>query len=193
MAEVQGTQGMPDTEKTTIAVSGELADELYQRKGRGESYEDVIWRLIEETDADEEDTQSATQPPADPADRREPQTPAETEPDAAHTDSDDLETALATIDVPGSGAKAAARRDAVRAAVDYLREHGEGTPAEFRENVWPDHKAEYTRGDSPAHSWWKNCVYPALRELAETDERVEKADTTGRWSWQSADGGDRGE
>lgn len=35
---------------TSIQVSDELADELYERKTRGESYEDVIWRLIEEVD-----------------------------------------------------------------------------------------------------------------------------------------------
>jgi len=32
---------------TSIRISEELADELYDRKNRGESYEDVIWRLIE--------------------------------------------------------------------------------------------------------------------------------------------------
>jgi|JXWS01.1.fsa_nt_gb hypothetical protein len=31
---------------TSIRISEELADELYERKSRGESYEDVIWRLI---------------------------------------------------------------------------------------------------------------------------------------------------
>ena len=36
--------------RTSIQVSDELADELYERKQRGESYEDVIWRLIEKTD-----------------------------------------------------------------------------------------------------------------------------------------------
>lgn len=35
-------------ERTTISVSDELADELYTRKKRGDSYEDVIWRLIEQ-------------------------------------------------------------------------------------------------------------------------------------------------
>ncbi|WP_353635665.1 hypothetical protein ABSL23_17365 (plasmid) [Halobacterium sp. NMX12-1] len=39
--------------RTTIQVSDELADELHARKERGDSYEDVIWRLIDvqETDA----------------------------------------------------------------------------------------------------------------------------------------------
>jgi predicted CopG family antitoxin len=36
--------GMTDT---TIRISEDLADELYERKSRGESYEDVIWQLIE--------------------------------------------------------------------------------------------------------------------------------------------------
>lgn len=39
--------------KTSIQVSDELADELYDRKQRGESYEDVIWRLIEAAEGDE--------------------------------------------------------------------------------------------------------------------------------------------
>jgi len=34
--------------RTSIQVSDELADELYERKERGESYEDVIWRVLEE-------------------------------------------------------------------------------------------------------------------------------------------------
>lgn len=34
--------------RTTIQLSEELADELHGRKARGDSYEDVIWRLIEE-------------------------------------------------------------------------------------------------------------------------------------------------
>jgi predicted CopG family antitoxin len=34
--------------RTSIQVSDELADELHERKERGDSYEDVIWRLIED-------------------------------------------------------------------------------------------------------------------------------------------------
>jgi hypothetical protein len=39
-----------DMTDTSIRVSNELADELFDRKQRGESYEDVIWRLIDEAD-----------------------------------------------------------------------------------------------------------------------------------------------
>lgn len=35
---------------TSIRVSERLADELFDRKRRGESYEDVIWRTIERAD-----------------------------------------------------------------------------------------------------------------------------------------------
>lgn len=37
---------MPDY--TSIRVTEELADELHERKDRGDSYEDVIWRLIKQ-------------------------------------------------------------------------------------------------------------------------------------------------
>jgi predicted CopG family antitoxin len=40
---------------TSIRVTDELADELFSRKQRGESYEDVIWRLIERADRVEDD------------------------------------------------------------------------------------------------------------------------------------------
>jgi len=41
------------TDYTSIRVSVELADELHDRKERGDSYEDVVWRLIEQADSDE--------------------------------------------------------------------------------------------------------------------------------------------
>jgi len=41
--------------RTTIQVSDELADELHDRKERGDSYEDVIWWLIDAADAREEE------------------------------------------------------------------------------------------------------------------------------------------
>lgn len=43
-----------DMADTSIRVTDELADELFDRKRRGESYEDVIWRLIEQADKLEE-------------------------------------------------------------------------------------------------------------------------------------------
>ena len=40
-------------EYTSIRVTHGLADELHVRKDRGDSYEDVIWELIEEADGDD--------------------------------------------------------------------------------------------------------------------------------------------
>lgn len=40
---------------TSIRVSNDLADELFDRKRRGESYEDVIWRLIDDADEAQEE------------------------------------------------------------------------------------------------------------------------------------------
>ena len=34
-------------EQTTISVSGAMLDELHKRKDRGETYEDVLWDLLE--------------------------------------------------------------------------------------------------------------------------------------------------
>jgi len=42
-----------DMGRTTISVSDELADDLHDRKQRGDSYEDVINRLIQEADGTE--------------------------------------------------------------------------------------------------------------------------------------------
>jgi len=39
-----------DMSDTSIRVTHELADELHDRKDRGDSYEDVIWELIREAD-----------------------------------------------------------------------------------------------------------------------------------------------
>jgi hypothetical protein len=41
--------------RTSIQVSDELADELHERKERGDSYEDVIWRLIDAADGGDEE------------------------------------------------------------------------------------------------------------------------------------------
>lgn len=44
-------------DRTSISVTDKLADELYDRKGRGDSYEDVIWRLMERADDEGPDTE----------------------------------------------------------------------------------------------------------------------------------------
>lgn len=48
---MEAAQQTDDMGKTSIQVTDELADELYERKQRGETYEDVVWRLIERADS----------------------------------------------------------------------------------------------------------------------------------------------
>jgi len=53
---MDSTDDPDDMDRTSIQVSEELADELYRRKGRGNSYEDYIWSLLERVDEYEEKT-----------------------------------------------------------------------------------------------------------------------------------------
>lgn len=102
-------------------------------------------------------------------------------------DVDELVNEVAGETLPGSGAKLEARREAFTAVVGYLRERGSATPQDFKEDVYPDHQAMYTDGQDPALSWWKNAMYPALRELAERTAVIERADTTGEWTYREGE------
>lgn len=171
---------------TTISVPEELADELYSRKGRGETYADVIRRLIAAAD-DDGRTVAELEPSAVAAE------PREREPSGTTTETDGLDELVDVVAeevLPGSGNKLDARREALHAVVTYLRDRGTASPADFCEDVYPDHPAAYTSGSDPARSWWKNAMYPGLRAIAERTDQLEKADTTGEWSYTAA-GGDQ--
>ena len=173
---------------TTISLPEDLADELYSRKGRGESYADVIRRLLEQADA-EPDRREATETPPEQFRDVPESTPAEDvsaqsgEPVAARETLADIVDAVADDTLPGSGAKLDARREALRAVVAYLRDHGTATPADLRRDVYPDHRGGYTEGKDPARSWWKNAMYPALAEIAGRTGAIEKADQAGEWAY----------
>jgi hypothetical protein len=51
---MEPTVDVDDMGRTSIQVSDELADELHDRKDRGDSYEEVIWRLIEHADGEKD-------------------------------------------------------------------------------------------------------------------------------------------
>lgn len=91
----------------------------------------------------------------------------------------DVEAVLDATDLPGSGEKLERRHAAVRACYDLLRSEGEVQTATFKADVYADHPAGY----QSARSWWKNCVYSGLLELADADDRVRVADTSGTWRW----------
>ena len=182
-------QDMP----TTISVSEELADDLYARKGRGESYEDVIRRLIDKADRCEELEDRIAE--SGSSEKNEEATDIEAKEeiyeelheDAEKVEEHDLDVLIDDVVdegvLPGSGEKLEKRREALRATVEYLQEHRKAEPKDFKKDVYPDHQAEYTDGEDPPNSWWKNCIYKGLRELAERSDEIEKPDQTGEWTY----------
>lgn len=111
-----------------------------------------------------EDHQEDT-PPADP--------PPESQPPQG-ADLDALVDAVAADVLPGSGEKLAACREALRAAVEYLREHGTATRSDFIEDVYPDHDGGYTDGEDPASSWWTNAMEEGLAAMADQTDAIER-------------------
>ncbi|PGF13812.1 hypothetical protein CP556_25120 [Natrinema sp. CBA1119] len=108
---------------TTIRVSDELADELYDRKQRGESYEEVIWRLIE--NRDEAGSQESPDGPQSLPDRRDALSPP-AEHEVAEADEEEPEGAeelLRSLDLSGSGSRYDARVNAVLEFYAYLQDH----------------------------------------------------------------------
>lgn len=157
---------------TSIRVSEELADELYQRKGRSTSYEDFIWELLERVEAD--NTQQTHEPAPEPIPESTP------EPEATL---DELVGRVGREVLPGSGEKLDKRVDALHATVEYLKEHGQATPADFKREVYPQHTGMYVEGSDPPRSWWKNAIYKGMSELAEQSDEIEAAGTDGQWRY----------
>lgn len=90
---------------------------------------------------------------------------------------------VAVETLPGSGSKLARRKEALQATVEYLKANVTVTPREFQEEVYPEHKAGY----ATAQSWWKNCIYKGLRELSDRCSEIERADTTGEWTYNDTE------
>lgn len=64
-----------------------------------------------------------------------------------------------SFDPPGTPDQKDQRRQALRAAYDYLRERGGATRAELVENVYPIAPGAY---ESPSDGWWSEVVQPGL-------------------------------
>ncbi|SNZ16018.1 hypothetical protein SAMN06269185_2675 [Natronoarchaeum philippinense] len=72
-----------------------------------------------------------------------------------------VEDALDELDFPGASELMRDwRRDAVRAAFEYLRERGPADADALAEAVYPAHSAGYADADA-----WLDCVAPRLAEL----------------------------
>lgn len=132
----------PPMADTSIRVSEELADELYNRKGRGTSYEEFLWELLERVDqsgeaegqediaksdsSEEEDAllseEEAEEAKESVADLRERD--RDRLDDAQDAFENEAEEILRDLDsLSGSGSKYEARVNAVLAFYEHLRDH----------------------------------------------------------------------
>lgn len=81
--------------------------------------------------------------------------------ESGDADVDPLDRRLARMDVEGASEMMRDwRRDAVRAAYEFLRESGPADPEAIQEAVYPAHQAGF---DDPSN-WW-DCVRPRLLRL----------------------------
>lgn len=149
--------------RTTISVSDEVADELHSMKHRGESYDDVLRRVI-----NVEDDDTATESAAD--DGIDTATPT---PEGARSVLEDL--------LAGSGDLLGRRVEETLAMYDHLREVGEAEKSDLLEVV----DVEATGYDSAA-SVWSNMVKGKLGKL-----RGVEAPPTGRSTWRYREDTDR--
>ena len=116
-----------------MRVSEELLDELHEMKERGESYEDVIWRLIEESRGQPQ----GPEPSFEPA-----------EPVVFTREEDNVE-----LDLPGTGDLLERREQTIHEMADLLRDRGTAEKDDFLEVVDAD-----AVGYKNEQSFWANCV-----------------------------------
>ena len=165
------TADTDDMGRTTIQVSDELADELHGRKGRGDSYEDVIWRFIDDTTEDRGGERRGRNADVDET----PSTPDhDTEPARPPEPSDSgLEALLADVEFPSSKSREECV-DAVEAAYAYLQREGSSTMREFVREVLPEHPLGYDvpeleSGERYRGAWWRRIVKPGLEALPDVE------------------------
>lgn len=164
-----------DMGRTTIQVSEQLADELHDRKERGESYEDVIWRLIHDKERVAEDL------PGEGGGVYERATESESEPEPiAEPDREAVDREQLREEVAGSGELAQARAGEILKMYDLLREEGEAEKTDLLEVVDVD-----ATGYADRESVWANMVKG--RDTLRALPGVEKP-STGRTQWRYSKG-----
>lgn len=80
-----------------------------------------------------------------------------------------VEQRVQEMELPGSGPRIEARREAILAAFDYLRERPTAKKSDFLADVYPEYKAGF---DTP-EGWW-NVVQQALKELPHVEPPKER-------------------
>jgi predicted CopG family antitoxin len=136
--------------KTTIQLDDETADRLYERKARGESYDDVVRRLLGETGGEHSDREGAT--PRD-------QSVEDSGPEIVVPES-----------VPQRIAEADARA-AIAATLELVASNGGVQRAEIIEEIAPEHPLGYD-DIGPRGAWWRKVIRPALEESCRYENGV---------------------
>ena len=138
--------------KTTIQLDDETADRLYERKARGESYDDVVRRLLGETG------ERRSEPEPEPAPPRE-ESVADTGPEIVVP-----ESVPERIDADDA-------RAAIAATLELVASNGGVQRAEIIEQIAPEHPLGYddigARG-----AWWRKVIRPALEESCQYENGV---------------------
>jgi len=143
MAQQSAAEGMG---RTTIQVSDELADTLHDMKDRGESYEDVIWTLLDD-DSETDDAVLNGSPPEEP------------KPETVDMSED--------VELPDSMPQTVSETEAREAISAALRLIG-SEPCEFSwiaEEVGREYPLGYdvTQIEKRDGSWWDRIVKPGIK------------------------------
>ena len=194
---------------TTIQITIENYKRLNGMKNPGDSFDDVIGRVLDEHEVFRERLENSEQ---DAAPTDEPEIPTrqnyaadstagiedtsgenESIPEpvnesessrqmalsSANRLDDDVEQAILELDLSTS----ASRKKwipAIRAAYRYLREHEQASKQDFIDDVFPDEPAGYDYDQT----WWRKVIRPGLTALP----GVEKPDAGGKWKYMGEEG-----
>lgn len=159
---------------TSIRLDEETRDELKDMKRGGESYDDVLRRLIDAYGG--EDTRARDEPVSDerePAQIPEDRPPIE-EPEPSPPP-------LKSLEFP-RGRDRDECIAAIHAARGYIAKSGGATQRELVKDVMPKHSIDYEvpdleTGQRYKGSWWRRVVKPGL----EAFDDVEKPIGGGKW------------
>lgn len=189
---------------TTIQISIENYKRLNGMKNPGDSFDDVLGRVLDEREAFQErlqrdkqesgsESESETvdhqkkassgfsvkeetigEEETDPAPSIESENSRQMALSSTNRLEDDVEQAILELDLSTS----ASRKKwipAVRGAYRYLKEHGQASKQDFIDDVFPDTPAGYEN----EQTWWRKVIRPGLSGLP----GVRKPNAGGQWEF----------
>ena len=175
---LEGVRGVFDDVQGPVITSSDVSDALGCTT---EAARQKLRRLVDQGEVDRRKTgrtvvywrvtDEGRREPARDAARSDP---VEYPTDTVDTDTDALTAALNALDTTDD------RRAAVRACVEYLRDHGTAQKSAFVDDVYPDHDAGY----GSAGGWWNKIGKEYLKAVAEEYAPVEPPEKEGSHTWR---------